>query len=280
MSHQGADEKRLTEILSNIKQKFVVLSGKGGVGKSTVAVNLAVGLALKGKKTGLLDTDLHGPSVPKMLGLENFVSSGDETHLEPAVRYDGLLKIMSVQFLLQNLHDSVIWRGPLKHAVISQFIGHTIWGELDYLIIDSPPGTGDEPLSVVQTAKPDAAIIVTTPQNVATFDVRKSIDFCNKLSLPVMGVIENMSGFVCPHCNKETAIFSTGGGKWMAEELDIAFLGAIPIDPQFVLRSDRGNALIDSPAATKSLDAINDIIANITSGQNTATLLMGHKEAK
>jgi len=263
MSHQGADEKQLSETLATIKKKYVVLSGKGGVGKSTVAVNLAVGLALKGKKTGLLDTDLHGPSVPKMLGIENFVSNGDETHLTPAEQYDGLLKIMSVQFLLQNLNDSVIWRGPLKHAVISQFIGQTLWGELDFLIIDSPPGTGDEPLSVVQTAKPDAAIIVTTPQDVATFDVRKSIDFCNKLSLPVMGVIENMSGFICPHCGTETAIFSIGGGKRMAQELGIAFLGAIPIDPQFVSRSDQGNAMIDFTTAGKSLDAIKMIIDKI-----------------
>ena len=260
MSHQGADERRLSETLSNIKHKYVVLSGKGGVGKSTVAVNIAVGLTLKGKKTGLLDTDLHGPSVPKMLGLVSFLSSGDETHLEPAILYDGQLKIMSVQFLLQNLHDSVIWRGPLKHAVISQFIGHTMWGELDYLIIDSPPGTGDEPLSVVQTAKPDGAIIVTTPQEVATFDVRKSIDFCNKLGLPVIGIIENMSGFICPHCNKETAIFSTGGGKRMAEELGIAFLGAIPIDPQFVSRSDQGNPMVDFTSAGKSMEAIRMII--------------------
>lgn len=263
MSHQGADERRLSETLSNIKHKYVILSGKGGVGKSTVAVNIAVGLTLKGKKTGLLDTDLHGPSVPKMLGLVSFLSSGDETHLEPAILYDGLLKIMSVQFLLQNLHDSVIWRGPLKHAVISQFIGHTMWGELDYLIIDSPPGTGDEPLSVVQTAKPDGAIIVTTPQEVATFDVRKSIDFCNKLELPVIGVIENMSGFICPHCNKETAIFSTCGGKRMAEELGIAFLGAIPIDPQFVSSSDQGNPMIDFTTSGKSIEAIKMIIDKI-----------------
>ncbi len=263
MSHQGADEKRLAETLSTIKQKFVVLSGKGGVGKSTVAVNLAVGLALKGKKTGLLDTDLHGPSVPKMLGLENFVTAGDETHLEPAIRYDGLLKVMSVQFMLQNLHDSVIWRGPLKHAVISQFIGYTVWGELDYLIIDSPPGTGDEPLSVVQTAKPDGAIIVTTPQDVATFDVRKSIDFCNKLNLPVFGVIENMSGFVCPHCNTETAIFSIGGGKRMADELGIPFLGSIPIDPQFVSLSDQGNAMVDLKTGGKSFDTIMMIVDKI-----------------
>lgn len=263
MSHQGANEERLTETLSTIKRKYVVLSGKGGVGKSTVAVNLAAGLALKGMKTGLLDTDLHGPSVPKMLGLENFMSSGDETHLEPAVRYDGNLKVMSVQFLLQNLHDSVIWRGPLKHSVISQFIGHTVWGDLDFLIIDSPPGTGDEPLSVVQTAKPDGAIIVTTPQDVATFDVRKSIDFCNKLSLPVTGVIENMSGFICPHCNKETAIFSTGGGMKMADELGIPFLGSIPIDPQFVIHSDKGNVMIDLSTGGKSLEAIRSIIQKI-----------------
>jgi len=260
MSHQGADEKRLAETLSAIKHTIVVLSGKGGVGKSTVAVNIAVGLALKGIKTGLLDTDLHGPSVPKMLALENFVSSGNKTHLEPASRYEGLLKIMSIQFLLQNVHDSVIWRGPLKHAIISQFIGHTVWGELDYLIIDSPPGTGDEPLSVIQTMKPDKAIIVTTPQDVATFDVRKSIDFCNKLDLPVMGIIENMSGFVCPHCNKKTAIFGSGGGKKMAEELDIAFLGAIPIDPQFVALSDSGHAMLESGQSGISMDILSQIL--------------------
>lgn len=265
MSHQGADEKRLAETLSGIKKKFVVISGKGGVGKSTVAVNLAVALALKGKNTGLLDTDLHGPSVPKMLGLQNFVSSGDETHMEPAILYDGNLKIMSVQFLLQNIYDSVIWRGPLKHAVISQFIGHTVWGDLDFLIIDSPPGTGDEPLSVVQTAKPDGALIVTTPQDVATFDVRKSIDFCEKLSLPVVGIIENMSGFICPHCNKETAIFSTGGGKKMADELGLLFLGAIPIDPQFVTKSDQGIALFDKDCSVKSSDAFFNIIEKISS---------------
>jgi Mrp family chromosome partitioning ATPase len=264
MSHQGANEQRLTETLSTIKRKYVVLSGKGGVGKSTVAVNIAVGLALKGMKTGLLDTDLHGPSVPKMLGLEEFMTTGDETHLEPAIRYDGNLKVMSVQFLLQNLHDSVIWRGPLKHAVISQFIGHTVWGDLDFLIIDSPPGTGDEPLSVIQTANPDGAIIVTTPQDVATFDVRKSIDFCKKLNLPVTGVVENMSGFICPHCNNETAIFSTGGGRRMAEELGIPFLGSIPIDPQFVLHSDKGNAIINIQTGGKGIEAIKGILEKLS----------------
>ena len=264
MSHQGADDQRLKETLASIGKKFVVLSGKGGVGKSTVAVNLAVSLARAGKKTGLLDTDLHGPSVPKMLGLETYMASGDDTHLVPAEQFDGMLKVMSVQFLLQNLNDSVIWRGPLKHAVISQFIGHTVWGELDYLIIDSPPGTGDEPLSVAQTAAPDGAIIVTTPQDVATFDVRKSIDFCNKLSLPVTGIIENMSGFFCPHCGTETAIFGSGGGRRMAEELGLPFLGSIPITPDVVRESDAGRAIIGSSGSLPLEEAFTGIIARIT----------------
>jgi ATP-binding protein involved in chromosome partitioning len=263
MSHQGADEQRLTETLSNIKRTYVVLSGKGGVGKSTVAVNLAAGLAARGKKTGLLDSDLHGPSVPKMLGLEKFVAGGDETHLVPAELYDGRLKVMSVQFLLRNLHDSVVWRGPLKHAVISQFIGYTVWDALDFLIIDSPPGTGDEPLSVVQTAKPDGALIVTTPQDVATFDVRKSIDFCEKLGLPVTGVIENMAGFACPHCGKVTDIFGSGGGKRMAVECGLPFLGSIPIDPKFVSRSDNGLTHVDGESRGPAPDALSSIVETI-----------------
>ena len=260
MSHQGADEKRLAETLSKIDKKFVILSGKGGVGKSTLSVNCAVGLALRGKKTGLLDTDLHGPSIPKMLDLYKIPCFGDETHLSPASKYNGNLKIMSVQFLLHNHHDSVIWRGPLKHAIISQFIGHTVWGNLDYLIIDSPPGTGDEPLSVVQTAQPNGAIIVTTPQQVATNDVRKSIDFCYKVGVPIIGIIENMSGFVCPYCKTETAIFSSGGGKRLAEECTIPFLGSIPIDPVFVVQSDAGKVYIETHSEGTVYKALNAII--------------------
>jgi ATP-binding protein involved in chromosome partitioning len=261
MSHQGADEQRLAETLARIGRKYIVLSGKGGVGKSTVAVNLAVGLALRSKKTGLLDTDLHGPSVPKMLGLEKYVASGDNTHLMPAERYNGMLKVMSVQFLLQNLDDSVIWRGPLKHAVISQFIGPTVWDDLEFLIIDSPPGTGDEPLSVAQTAKPHGAIVVTTPQEVATFDVRKSIDFCRKLDLPVAGIIENMSGFSCPHCGTVTDIFGSGGGRALAMDCGVPFLGSIPLIPEFVAMSDRGAIAVESKG--KTADAFEPIIDRI-----------------
>jgi Mrp family chromosome partitioning ATPase len=175
-----------------------------------------------------------------------------------------MLKVMSVQFLLRNPHDSVIWRGPLKHTVIAQFIGLTIWGDLDYLVIDSPPGTGDEPLSVVQTARPDGAIVVTTPQAVATADVRKSIDFCEKVELPVTGIIENMSGFHCPHCGQSTDIFGCGGGRRMAEELGVPFLGSIPIDPRFVSLSDQGKALMQPQETGAGFSTISTIVDGIT----------------
>lgn len=263
--HEPCDQARLTETLSKIKKKYVILSGKGGVGKSTVSVNLAVALALSGRKTGLLDSDLHGPSVPKMLGIENEQLAGDDTHIVPVECFNGMLKVVSIQFLLRNLNDSVVWRGPLKHSVISQFIGYTVWGDIDYLIIDSPPGTGDEPLSVIQTANPDGAIIVTTPQDVATFDVKKSINFCDKMGIKVTGIIENMSGFVCPHCHEETAIFSKGGGERMAKEVGAEFLGRIPIDPSFVTLSDKGSVFVDKGEKSATLEALNSIIAKIAS---------------
>jgi Mrp family chromosome partitioning ATPase len=246
MSHAGADDIRLKETLSRIKKKYVILSGKGGVGKSTVAVNIAYALALQGKTVGLLDCDLHGPSIPTMTGLTNYIGENDGETFKPAEKLGGLLKILSTQFFLKNRDDSVVWRGPMKHSVISQFIGHTDWGNLDFLIIDSPPGTGDEPLTVVQTAGPDGAIIVTTPQAVSTADVRKSIDFCRKLSLPVFGIIENMSGFVCPNCKVQTDIFGAHGGKEMANDLGERFLGSIPIEPSIVMLADQGKPLVEA----------------------------------
>lgn len=271
MAHQGADQDRLNETIAQIRTKLVVLSGKGGVGKSTVAANLAVGLAQRSLRTGLLDSDLHGPSIPKMLGLESYTVLGNQQQIFPAERMAGNLKVMSVQFLLSNHSDSVIWRGPLKHAVISQFIGHTVWGTLDFLIVDSPPGTGDEPLSVVQTLTPDGAIIVTTPQEIATFDVRKSIDFCNRLDLPIAGIIENMSGFACPHCNQVTEIFGSGGGKIMAEETGIPFLGSLPIDPTCVQEADRGCTIIESEKNSPLASAFNEIIDQLLTKQHVAT---------
>ncbi len=238
------EKEKLDQRLSRIKHKVLVLSGKGGVGKSTIAVNLAVALAAAGKKVGLLDVDIHGPSVPKMLGIENMSLHGTGEALYPLEVGDNL-RVMSIGLLLRNTDDAVIWRGPMKMGVIKQFLSDVEWGDLDYLVIDSPPGTGDEPLSVAQLV-PDAdgAVIVTTPQNVALIDVRKCVTFCRQLNLPVLGVVENMSGFVCPHCGERTELFKSGGGGEMADDMEIPFLGAIPFDPAIVLAADAGEPYI------------------------------------
>ena len=238
------EQEKLDKRLSRIKHKVLVLSGKGGVGKSTIAVNLAVALAAAGKKVGLLDVDIHGPSVPKMLGLENMPLHGTGKSISPLEVGDNL-RVMSIGLLLRNTDDAVIWRGPMKMGVIKQFLSDVEWGDLDYLVIDSPPGTGDEPLSVAQLV-PDAdgAVIVTTPQSVALIDVRKCVTFCKQLNLPVIGVVENMSGFVCPHCGERTEIFKSGGGGEMAADMNIPFLGAIPFDPGVVDAADMGEPYI------------------------------------
>ncbi len=251
---QFSQRQRMAARLCRIGKKILVLSGKGGVGKSTVAVNLAVSLMLAGKRTGLLDVDIHGPSVPTMLGLENEVLHGTENEILPVEVGD--LRVMSIGFLLRSPNDAVIWRGPRKMSVITQFLSDVAWGDLDVLIVDSPPGTGDEPLSVVQLLdRVDGAIIVTTPQRVAAMDVRKSIGFCRDLNVPILGVVENMSGFVCPHCGQETQILPAGAAREMALELDVPFLGALPIDPQMAQCADAGEAFVhrfaESPAARR-----------------------------
>src|SRR6056297_1108244 len=215
-STQGMDQKKAKEMaeqqelqntLGKIKHKFVVLSGKGGVGKSTVAVNLAVTLSDKGYRVGLLDVDIHGPSIPKMLDLDGTRLTAENEKLNPVIYKDNL-KVISIGFMLEKGEDPVIWRGPLKYSVIKQFLKDVNWGELDYLVIDSPPGTGDEPLSVCQLVENlDGAVIVTTPQKLAAVDVRKSISFARELKIPILGLIENMSGFVCPECGTMTPIF-------------------------------------------------------------------------
>ncbi|MDI9386464.1 MAG: Mrp/NBP35 family ATP-binding protein [Spirochaetota bacterium] len=233
-------------LMPTVKKKYVVMSGKGGVGKSTVSVNLAVSLALQGKKVGLLDVDIHGPSIPTMLGLAGTKLTGSEESIDP-VLIDGIpnLKVMSVGFLLESEDAPVIWRGPMKNSIIKQFLKDVTWGKLDYLIIDCPPGTGDEPLSVVQLlGKADGTIIVTTPQDVASIDVSKSIKFAEQVKIPVTGIVENMSGFVCPHCNEVSYIFKEGGGKKLAEEYKVPFLGAIPIDPALGEAGDSGKPYV------------------------------------
>lgn len=257
-----ADRARLQDRLCRIKSKIIVLSGKGGVGKSTVAVNLAVARMLEGKRVGLLDVDIHGPSIPTMLGLEGIPVHGAGDGLIPIDR-DGL-KVMSLGFLLKNRNDAVIWRGPMKMNVIRQFLQDVAWGDLDVLIIDSPPGTGDEPLSVCQLiGRPDGAVVVTTPQKVAAVDVRKSITFCRQLNVPVLGVIENMSGFVCPKCGEVTPILRTGGGRGLAEDMGVPFLGSIPLDPQIAEAGDAGRDFIRSFASSPTAEILCKILKKI-----------------
>lgn len=259
------DRYRLNENLSHVAHKLIVMSGKGGVGKSMVSVNLAAELARQGYTVGLLDIDIHGPSVPVMLGMEGRQPDADPGGRIIPVAYNDLLKVVSVGFLLKNSDDALIWRGPLKYSVIKQFLKDTVWGRLDFLVIDSPPGTGDEPLSVCQLIeKPEGAVIVTTPQDVALADVRKSITFCRKLALPVIGVIENMSGFVCPHCGEKAAIFKQGGGERMAAEMGIPFLGSIPIEPDIALTADRGTPFVGSAGnASEAEQAFREIVSRI-----------------
>ncbi len=258
------DRRRLQERLCRIQRRILVLSGKGGVGKSTVAVNLAVALSLSGRRVGLLDIDIHGPSVPTMLGLEGDLVQGDGKELIPLDV--GGLKVLSLGFFLHNQDDAVIWRGPMKMGAIKQFLKDVAWGDLDFLIIDSPPGTGDEPLSVCQLlGKVDGAVIVTTPQRVATVDVRKSISFCRQLGVPVLGVVENMSGFACPHCGRVTPVLRTGGGRRIAVDMLVPFLGSIPMDPKIAESCDEGRAFIqhyaDSPTAGIMQEIIKPIAA-------------------
>ncbi|MFW5864324.1 MAG: iron-sulfur cluster carrier protein MrpORP [bacterium] len=267
-------QQKLQRRMQDIRNKIVVLSGKGGVGKSTVSVNLAVTLARMGMQVGLLDVDIHGPSVPTMLGLTSeVVGPSPEGGIEPITR--GNLKIMSIGFLLNDRDDAVIWRGPMKANVIRQFLSDVEWGPLDYLIIDSPPGTGDEPLSVCQyIGNPEGAVIVTTPQEVAAADVRKSVKFCQQLDIPVLGILENMSGFACPDCGKLTPIFREGGGARIAEQFDIPFLGSIPIDPAIAQACDEGEsfaAAFEGSASARAFAGAVEIIAGKYWRENSET---------
>ena len=257
------DDAKLNQCLGRIKNKLVVMSGKGGVGKSSVATNIAVGLSMAGQKVGLLDVDVHGPSVPRILNLGEVKPDAGDGCLLP-VRWSDNLSVMSLGFLLPNKEDSVIWRGPIKMSLIRQFLEEVAWGDLDYLVVDCPPGTGDEPISVMQLLGTDAkALIVTTPQVLAIDDVRRSVNFCTHTGNPVMGVIENMSGFVCPHCQQTVDIFNTGGGEKLAAESGVPFLGRIPLDPEMVRSGDLGYAYIKTHDHTPTSQAINAIIKPI-----------------
>ena len=225
--------------LGKIKNKIIVMSGKGGVGKTSTSVNLSIALANAGHKVGIMDVDLHGPDVPRMLGIEGMPELKANNKLDP-MKYSQNLSAISIESFTPGKDDAIIWRGPLKYAAIRQFIGDVDWGELDFLVIDSPPGTGDEPLTVAQIITDAKAVIVTTPQEVALADVRKSINFCKTVKMEIFGLIENMSGLSCPHCGEMIDLFGSGGGERTAKEADIRFLGSIPFDPRVVACGDSG----------------------------------------
>jgi Mrp family chromosome partitioning ATPase len=234
-------DEQARQSLERITHKFIIMSGKGGVGKTSVSVNLALALARKGYQVGLLDVDLHGPDIPHMLGISGMLTADDSRKMVP-IPYSDHLKIISMESLMPNRDEAIIWRGPVKHAAIRQFIGDVNWGNLDFLLIDSPPGTGDEPLTVAQLIPEAKAVIVTTPQEVALADIRKSISFCKNVRMEIFGIIENMSGFTCPHCGKVVDLFGTGGGEKTAKNYGIPFLGRIAFDPEMVQCSDSGMA--------------------------------------
>jgi Mrp family chromosome partitioning ATPase len=256
-------DAKLKQKMGKIKHKLVVMSGKGGVGKSTVAANLAASLAMRGHQVGLLDIDVHGPSIPRLLSLSNKRPHIEKDYIEP-VPWGKNLWVMSLGFLLPDNKEAVIWRGPVKMGLIRQFLQDVAWGDLDYLVVDCPPGTGDEPLSALQLMDGQAAaVIVTTPQGVAIDDVRRSVTFCAEMGTPVLGILENMSGYSCPKCHEHLDIFSTGGGKDLASEMGVRFLGSIPIDPEIVRSGDEGYIYVkthpESPAALGMLSVADSI---------------------
>jgi ATP-binding protein involved in chromosome partitioning len=259
---QIAKRAKIRDTMGLIKNKFLVLSGKGGVGKSTVAVHLAVALSNRGFMTGLLDIDLHGPSIPKMMGLSGQKVRVEKGLLKPLV-FNEKLGIISMASILDDQKTAVIWRGPRKGGAIRQLLGDVLWGPLDFLIIDAPPGTGDESLSIAQLIPDVRAIVVTTPQQVAIEDVRRSLQFLNKVSLDIVGVIENMSGLVCPHCHQEIDLFKQGGGEALAREWGVPFLGRIPLDPNLVSEADAGRPFFQGHEDSAVIQAFNLIVEQV-----------------
>ena len=259
---QAEEQQKLKERMSQIKHKIAIISGKGGVGKSTVTANLGAALAKQGYKVGILDADIHGPSIPRLLGLEGRQVKTSLTGVFPV---DGPLgiKVMSIDFFMAE-QAPTIWRGPLKMRAIKQFLVDVIWGELDFLLIDLPPGTGDEPLSVAQLLpEMDGVVIVTMPSGLSSSIVKKAITFAERLNMPIIGVVENMSGFICPHCGKKTEIFQSGGGIKIAQEANVAFLGSIPIDPKVGADADKGSPFIIAHPESEASKVFNEIVKKV-----------------
>jgi ATP-binding protein involved in chromosome partitioning len=264
---QIAKKAKIRDTMALIKNKLLVLSGKGGVGKSTVAVHLAVALSNRGFLTGLLDIDLHGPSIPKMMGLSGQKVTVEGGLLKP-LTFNENLGIISMASILDDQETAVIWRGPRKGGAIRQLLGDVRWGPLDFLVIDAPPGTGDESLSIAQLIPDVRAIVVTTPQQVAIEDVRRSLQFLDKVSIVIVGVIENMSGLICPHCRQEIDLFKQGGGEALAQEWGVPFLGRIPLDPNLVSEADAGRPYFKGHEDSDVVRAFNRIVDEVLKAGN------------
>ena len=268
-AHIAQQEVAIKTSLSKIKHKILVMSGKGGVGKSTVSTNLALGLAKRGKKVGLMDVDLHGPDICRMLNLEQSLQDAEKgaSGLLPPIQAGENLKVVSLEYMMEDRDDPIIWRGPLKIQAIRQFVADIDWGNLDYLIIDAPPGTGDEPLTIANMIPDAQALVVTTPQEIALADVRKSINFCHQVKMRIVGLVENMSGLICPHCNKVVDVFKSGGGEKTAKDFKINFLGRVPMDPRVVLGGDDGNPYLSSDQESPAIAAFAAVIDNVIKQQ-------------
>jgi len=264
----AVEEKKIEETIKKVKHRIAVFSGKGGVGKTTVSVNLAYGFQSEGFSTGILDADITGPNVAKMLDVNSDLIFLNE-QIIPFEKYG--VKMISMASLIKK-GQPIIWRGPLRSKMINQFLADVDWGKLDYLIADLPPGTGDEILTIAQQMKPDYAVIVTTPQEVSVMDAERAINMAKQLGIPFIGVVENMSGFVCPHCSAVIDIFGSGGGKKMAEENDVHFLGSIPIDIDARILGDKGKPIILEKPNCEVTNAFKSIAGLIeTHYQNNVT---------
>lgn len=253
--------------MSHVKHKVVVMSGKGGVGKSTVAANLAVVLAEMGRKVGLMDADFHGPSIPKILGVQSVQPQVGPTGIHPVIAERGV-RVISIDFFLPSGDSPVIWRGPLKMSAIRQFLSDVEWGELDYLLVDLPPGTGDEPLSVMQLIPGiDGVIIVTAPSDLSQYVVKKAVSMANRVGVRVIGIVENMSGFVCPNCGAHFNLLGSGGGEKISVDMGVPFLGKIPIDPSISEDTDQGTPFTlnhpDSPATKVFKEIVERIVKSV-----------------
>jgi len=259
---RSIQDELISSTLARIKYKLFIMSGKGGVGKSSIAVNLAAALASKGKKVGLLDVDIHGPSVPHLMGIKGLLDVGRGKLIEPK-HYNEKLSVISMESLLRDPDQAILWKGPMKTSAIRQFVSDVQWGELDYLVIDSPPGTGDEPMTVLKTIPDALCIVVTTPQEISLADVRKAINFLQYAKANILGIVENMSGLVCPHCFQEISLFKEGGGRDLARKFGLEFLGAIPLDPSSVVAADQGIPVVLTDYPSPAKDALMDLASRV-----------------